>query len=246
MKFSEINTTVLLEGINDAGIFKCIFLAGLPGSGKSTIAKKLINACNVHPKIVDFDRFYEYLSMKQNVDIDDNINKDDILSRAEFLTREQLTHYVNNMLPIIIDGTAVNPTAMLNRIDILHTVGYDIGMIYVKTALETSLSRAAKRDRYVDPEFIRQAHSNEEANIQYLSERIPTQGGGPFIIIDNDDYSDTIKQTNKFFNSKVQNKTGVKYMRKIKALGGKTLAPNAYDNIDDVGVAVSKWTSKTR
>ena len=31
----------LLEGINDPGVFKAVFMAGGPGSGKSLAAKKL-------------------------------------------------------------------------------------------------------------------------------------------------------------------------------------------------------------
>ena len=32
---------LLLEGVNDPGIFKAIFLAGGPGSGKTFVAQKL-------------------------------------------------------------------------------------------------------------------------------------------------------------------------------------------------------------
>ena len=47
----------LNEGINDPGIFKAVFMAGGPGSGKSLIAKKLgfheQGTANVEIKIIE-------------------------------------------------------------------------------------------------------------------------------------------------------------------------------------------------
>ena len=34
---------ILLEGVNDPGIFKAVFLAGGPGSGKTFVVKQLFN-----------------------------------------------------------------------------------------------------------------------------------------------------------------------------------------------------------
>ena len=39
MRLQELFTS---EGINDPGIFKVVFLAGGPGSGKSTVANELL------------------------------------------------------------------------------------------------------------------------------------------------------------------------------------------------------------
>ena len=38
---SEEKYELLKEGINDVGIFKAVFMAGGPGSGKSAVARKL-------------------------------------------------------------------------------------------------------------------------------------------------------------------------------------------------------------
>ena len=253
MKFSELNKVILVEGINDTGIFKALFLAGLPGSGKSTIAKKLLMHCRAHPRIIDFDRFYEYVSKKAGVNIGPNAKPEEtkpLLTRAEHLTREQLTYYVHGMLPMIIDGTSENPTAMLNRIDLLYSIGYDIGMLWIRKDLETSLTRAASRERYVKPEYIEQVAHNEDKNIQYLSTRIPTQGGGPFIVLDANsdisDFDDIVNQVNDFFTSPIMNPRGNKYFNVIKSSRGKNLSPSVYPDIDTVGTALSKWTSKTR
>ena len=253
MKISEINNNILIEGINDAGIFKAIFIAGLPGSGKSTLAKRLLLHCRVYPKIINFDKFYEYLSIKHNIDVGPNANPREIipiLTKAQDLNKEQLIHYVHNMLPLLIDGTATNPKSMLNRIDILYSMGYDIGILWIRTDLETSIERAAKRPRHVDPDYIIRASHQEDHNIQYLSEKIPIQGGGPFIIINtisNDiEFTQAANQINNFYMSPIMNPTGNKYFNVIKSTGSKSLSPHIYRNVDDVGVAMSKWTSKMK
>ena len=49
---------LLTEGIHDKGIFKAVFLAGGPGSGKSTVVKQLaLNALGF--KTVNTDKAFE-------------------------------------------------------------------------------------------------------------------------------------------------------------------------------------------
>ena len=63
------------EGVNDPGIFKAIFLAGGPGSGKSFVASNLFGIpekINVSPyglKIVNQDAEFELLLNSEDPDI---------------------------------------------------------------------------------------------------------------------------------------------------------------------------------
>lgn len=55
MKFNEwLNNELLTEGINDKGIFKCLFLAGSSASGKSYVLKKIKDG-QIEPRIVNTD-----------------------------------------------------------------------------------------------------------------------------------------------------------------------------------------------
>ena len=45
---------ILFEGVNDPGIFKAIFIAGGPGSGKTYIAKQLFG-------VESFDNYFALL-----------------------------------------------------------------------------------------------------------------------------------------------------------------------------------------
>ena len=49
----------LTEGIEDKGIFKAVFLAGHPGSGKSYTLDR-IKSGQIEPRIVNTDKFVEH------------------------------------------------------------------------------------------------------------------------------------------------------------------------------------------
>lgn len=67
---------LLTEGKNDPGIFKVIFMAGCPGSGKGTILRELLGASNSSftpqgLKIVNSDDLYELLLKKSGIGVKD-------------------------------------------------------------------------------------------------------------------------------------------------------------------------------
>lgn len=67
---------LLTEGKNDPSIFKVIFMAGCPGSGKGTILRELLGASNSSftpqgLKIVNSDDLYELLLKKSGIGVKD-------------------------------------------------------------------------------------------------------------------------------------------------------------------------------
>ena len=62
---SLIRESLLLEGPRDPGIFKAIFMAGCPGSGKGTVIRAIFGTDSGTTyqglKIVNPDQLYEYL-----------------------------------------------------------------------------------------------------------------------------------------------------------------------------------------
>jgi len=60
-----IREALVLEGVHDPGIYKAIFMAGCPGSGKGTVLRTIFGTdtgtTHTGLKIVNSDKLYEYL-----------------------------------------------------------------------------------------------------------------------------------------------------------------------------------------
>ncbi|MDV7395283.1 hypothetical protein RZS08_28100, partial [Arthrospira platensis SPKY1] len=63
----------LTEGINDPSIFKAIFLAGGPGSGKTFIGKNALPNSAYGLKFLDSDYILEYMLRQQKMSMNMNI-----------------------------------------------------------------------------------------------------------------------------------------------------------------------------
>ena len=121
---------MIIEGVDDPGILKCIFMAGGPGSGKSFTAmeifgidKKLKSSfSSTGLKSVNSDSAFEK-GLKDNgidprklADIEKNDaelwnkianNDDSIRNKAKALTKKQKSFYEAGRLGMIIDGTGL-------------------------------------------------------------------------------------------------------------------------------------------
>ena len=63
---------LLSEGPYDPYNYKAIMMAGSPGSGKSFVTKKISETFGLRK--IDLDFFIEMLSMKQKIDLTQNVN----------------------------------------------------------------------------------------------------------------------------------------------------------------------------
>ena len=122
---------LVIEGVDDPGILKCVFMAGGPGSGKSFVAneifgvgKGLISVAASGLKIINSDAAFESALKKHGIDPKDlaKIEKenpelwdkiagsgDSIRNRAKNLTNTQKSFYEAGRLGMIIDGTGHVP-----------------------------------------------------------------------------------------------------------------------------------------
>jgi predicted kinase len=240
----------LVEGIEDKGIFKAVFLAGHPGSGKSYALKK-INVGTVEPRVVNTDKAFlkkaqverlgnpdAFERFREHWDKGWPLVRDDV----KRVNKSQLSLYINSMLPLAVDGTSNSVAQVNRRKGLLEGFGYDTAMIWVDTDLETSLRRAAGRERHVDPEFIEQSYELVKSSIPFYKKNFQT-----FLRIPNNDgelTDDIIKKAfnkmNKFFNSPVLNPVGKKYIEQMRENGWKYLSPNVRD-MSDIKKVVSVW-----
>jgi hypothetical protein len=92
MKITELKLPVE-EGLYDPNIFKAVFMAGAPGAGKSTVAKKLFAGSGL--RSLNIDNFHEmYLKLDKEPD----------LKHFHRLTQKQRANYLDGRLGLLIDG----------------------------------------------------------------------------------------------------------------------------------------------
>lgn len=177
----------LSEGVNDPAIFKAVFLAGGPGSGKSFIVgQTALQALGM--KLINSDPAFEAALEKAGLD---KGNPSDIASdkgqeargRAKVLTKKQMNLAVNGRLGLIIDGTGKDADKLKKQSTQLKKLGYETAMIYVNTNLETALQRNRERKRSLPDSMVQKMWKEVQDNIGTFQ----TTFGENMFIIDNSD-----------------------------------------------------------
>ena len=108
MKVNEIIKQVE-EGVDDPHIFKAVFMAGGPGSGKSYIAtSRLLKGGGL--KVVNSDDIFEFKMDKAGLDYEDpsviySPQGQEIRNKAKETTATMEENYLKGRLGLIIDGT---------------------------------------------------------------------------------------------------------------------------------------------
>jgi len=240
----------LVEGVDDPGILKAVFLAGGPGSGKTYIAKGLfgipdrINVSQTGMKMVNSDKELKYLLNKFGFGTDLDSLPDEVFANltnpsdpkysglrtfAKDLTGQRRKLYQDGRLGMIIDGTGDDFKKISMEKRELEAVGYDCYMVFVNTALDVALERNENRDRILPEKIVRDSHKSVTQNIGGFQGLF---GGSNFMIVDNNKTLDEeaatkrfnmlVKQgIGKFVKTPLKNKRGLSWIRKNKILKGK-------------------------
>ena len=218
----------ITESINDKGIFKTIFFAGLPGAGKSTVARRITDGA-VSPRIVNTDRSYEFLLNKFGTDAGPAAWA--LLGeRSKIINTDLLVNYLNGMLPLFVDGTSANPNAALRRVGLAESFGYDTAMIWVDITYETALERIQQRERKVSSKFVKHVYETIEGNKELYKNRF----GSNFIEVDNNGTNFDAMEgkvfniASRFFTEPVTNQIGQRLIESMKETGDKYLIPSVY------------------
>lgn len=159
-----------------------IFMMGIPGSGKTTISKKIIveslqsyipNSGSIsnlsNSKSGKSNKGYSYTDfIKCNPDEIlplikgyDPKNPNEFLGFASRKTSSLLNMIVKPDIKysFIYDGTGANVIAYSSALDRAIKYGYTIILIHVNTDIDVAVSRASKRDRQVNPDDIKRIHN---------------------------------------------------------------------------------------
>ena len=215
--------TFLDEGVFDPSIFKAIFLAGGPGSGKSYIAGKTTVGMGL--KLVNSDATLEKLLKKHNVPLDfttlspDQTAKKDMLrGRAKEITFGQmkvkgykgkgaLDLYIHGRLGLVIDGTGKDFDDIHRQASYLKKMGYDTYMIFVNTSEQVAQQRNLERPRKLRPEKVKEFWIEVQQNIGKFQAYFRPSN---FIVVDNnkageDVFKQVSKRIRKLVGKKVTN-----------------------------------------
>ena len=140
----------LEEGVNDPAIFKAIFLAGGPGSGKSFVVGKTALPTFGY-KVINSDMAFEKALKDANMAMtSDNIfstKGQSLRDRATYITKQRKSNYIQGRLGLVIDGTGKDYEKIKTQKIELEKLGYETAMIFVNTNIETAVARDEKRER---------------------------------------------------------------------------------------------------
>lgn len=177
----------LSEGLHDPGIFKAIFMAGGPGSGKDFVLKKVTG--NFGFVEVSSDPFLSHLMHQEKLDLKmpdhESERRDKVRVRAKQLEHHKKQLVIKGRLGIILNGVADDFDEIAQRKKEFEDLGYDTMMIGVDVSDEESRRRNIMRGQMggrTVPENIRHkkwlgAHANLD--------RYATLFGRNYVRIDN-------------------------------------------------------------
>ena len=221
---------LLTEGIQDKDIFKAVFMAGGPGSGKSYIKSNLFGIPEHGPnlsvgglKSVNSDR--EFMMLLNNYGFDPTVlakyekeipdlfaHLSDPQSKggsgmrefAQALSKQRMMHYMDGKLGMVIDSTGSNFQKVKGQKKLLEKNGYDCYMVFVMTELKTALKRntmrAEKGERELPEKIVKKSWTEARKNLGGLKSLFR----GNFKRVDNDKHLEP-KEAIHFFSKLVKN-----------------------------------------
>jgi shikimate kinase len=219
------------EGVNDPAIFKAVFLAGGPGSGKSfTVGKTGLPALGL--KLVNSDPAFEKAIVKAGGSMEPEFifspKGQEIRRNAKTLTGKQMELYISGRLGLIIDGTGKDYNKIKGQAESLKAIGYDVAMIFVNTDLDTAIDRDSQRPRNLGANVVTKMWQGVQKNIGKFQAFFRNQ----FVIVDNSTNSnwqkattDAYKKMKKFADQKPRSKIAQDWIKSQYTKSEGTMDP---------------------
>ena len=138
---------LLTEGVNDKSIFKAVFLAGGPGSGKDYVLDNTLAGHGLTE--INSDKALEFLMDKEGLDKQMPENekeaRDFVRGRAKNITELKQRLALTGRNGLIVNGTGDDHEKVKRIKTALENLGYDTSMIMVNTDNEVSAQRNIER-----------------------------------------------------------------------------------------------------
>jgi len=182
----------LQEGVNDPAIFKAIFLAGGPGSGKSFVVNQLALPALGY-KLINSDDAFERALAKANLDFSpDNIASPKgqaAREKAKYITGKKMQMAIDGRLGLVIDGTGKDYDKIKIQVDKLRELGYAVMMVFANVDLDVTLQRNRMRARTLPDEMVKKMWLDVQKNIGKFQNLFRSR----MIIVDNTDPAESRK-----------------------------------------------------
>ena len=158
----------LMEGVNDPAIFKAVFLAGGPGSGKSfVVGKTALKALGF--RLINSDDAFEKGLKKAGLTTDPediaSAQGQAVRASAKAITGKIMTIALEGRNGIVVDGTGKDYAKIKKQVDMLREIGYAVHMIFVNTDLETAQKRNNMRSRSLPDDMVKKMWDEVQKNI---------------------------------------------------------------------------------
>jgi len=220
---------ILNEGVYDPGIFKAVFTAGGPGSGKSYAASTLFGMPEKMPYVsaqglkgVNSDQAFEAYMKKAKMPLDlQKLTKDQhadamkLRGKAKKTTAKRMKGYINSKLGMLIDGTGKNYDKIANMKKLLQIQGYDCYMVFVNTDLKVALERNEARERTLPADLVKKSWQEVNQNMGKFQSLF---GASNILIVDNSEYKEfanVVKsKAREFVKRPVQNYIAKQWIKK--------------------------------
>ena len=181
------NEEAINEGVYDKNIFKCFFLAGGPGSGKSWVSARTLMGQVM--KVINSDDGFENYAKKVGLELKmtnmsafQTKQKNFLRTRAKRGTMSMHQHAIDGRLGMIMDSTARDTARIEAEAQSMRYLGYDTYMVFVNTTLEVALKRNEMRPRSVPEPIVINSHRQIQKNIPKLRAIF---GSKNFVEVDN-------------------------------------------------------------
>ena len=223
MGFDRIYESLLMyvEGLYDPHIFKAIFMTGPMGAGKSTVAQKLVGGTGL--RSLNLDNFNELMIKKGQVE-GGNLTPDQLQTSWEKVQKQKAS-FLDGRLGLLIDGSGRNVEDIIENLQTLLALGYDVACIMVNVDVDVSIERAKKRaalqaaqhgtGRNVPEELQRRTYADIQRNIPTLQKIF----GANFFEIDNTNIPNlevVQKQINRFMFSPPSKRAAIQWIQQQK------------------------------
>lgn len=200
MKIREIITEsrTIQEGVNDPAIFKCVFVMGGPGSGKSAVSSMLgLRALGYTS--VNSDEAFTHLLRKRGLDLkmppEEEAQRSAARARAKEITATKMVNALEGRLGVLIDGTGEDLEKITRVKTQLGELGYEFYLVVVYANLETAQRRNAGRDRSVPEEVVEKKWKGVQRNMDNFLEMFENS----MIIDNNGTMQDLVPQIDKAY-----------------------------------------------